>query len=147
MGHMEHVTLRCHVAQVEPHRREERNVTVNDPTSDLEVVLENIARIERFVAGCDEESFRNNEQAVFAVQYASLLMRAAVDRLGEWTEVFQLEVPWRDRAAAGTELTPADGLVDPGAVWQMITTDLARLQWSAMVALNQLEGNKGVESR
>jgi hypothetical protein len=42
---------------------------------------------------------------------------------------------------------PADGQVDPSAVWQMISTDLARLQWSAMVALNQLEGNEGVESR
>ena len=127
-------------------RERGRHVTVNDPTPDLDVVLKHIARIERFVAGCDEESFRNNEQAVFAVQYAWLLMRAAVDRLGEWTEVFQLEVPWRDREAC-IEFTPADGQVDPGAVWQIITTDLARLQWSAMVALNQLEGNEGVESR
>ena len=98
------------------------------------------------MAGCDEESFRNNEQAVFAVQYASLLMQAAVDRLGEWAEVFELEVP----GAAVRRLhriDTGDGQVDPGAVVEMISTDLARLQWSAMVALNQLEGNEGVESR
>jgi hypothetical protein len=84
--------------------RGRRNVTVNDPTPDLEVVLENIARIERFVAGCDEDSFRNNEQVVFAVQYASLLMRAAVDRLGDAGFGVMLRGPRPDRDRAVSPL-------------------------------------------
>ena len=38
-------------------------------------------------------------------------------------------------------LVPADGQVDPGAVWQIITTDLARLPWSAMLALHGEQGH------
>jgi hypothetical protein len=128
-------------------REREWDVTVNDPTADLDIVLENIARIERFVAGCDEETFRNNEQAVFAVQYAWLLMQAAIARLGEWADVLHLEVPGRGHGSTSPGLDPERGPSDPGAVWQLITKELGALQLGAMLALNQLEGGEGVESR
>jgi uncharacterized protein with HEPN domain len=46
-----------------------------DPEQALEDILENIARIERFVSGLDAVSFRSNEGALFAVQYALLVIQ------------------------------------------------------------------------
>jgi hypothetical protein len=61
-------------------------VPFKDPQQSLEDILENIARIERFVDGIDRESFLKSEEKIFAVQYALLAISEAAHRLGEDAE-------------------------------------------------------------
>lgn len=57
-----------------------------DPQQSLEDILENIARIERFVSGLDAEDFGKSEEKQFAVQYALLAISEAAHRLGDDAE-------------------------------------------------------------
>jgi uncharacterized protein with HEPN domain len=65
----------------------------SDPHQAFKDILENIGRIERFTDGLDENSFRENEQTVFAVQYALLVISEAAVRLGEQAQQWAPELP------------------------------------------------------
>ena len=67
-------------------------------------ILDNIARIERFVSGLDGERFRNDERALFAVQYALLVISEAAIRLGDQAEVLCPDIPWSEIRGFGNWL-------------------------------------------
>ena len=82
-----------------------------DPRQAFKDILENIGRIERFTAGLDENSFKENEQTVFAVQYALLVISEATMRQSSF--VFS-QVQWLDSARAGRKVFTYDiGLAPP----------------------------------
>jgi uncharacterized protein with HEPN domain len=71
-------------------------VPCRDPQAALEDILENIARIERFVGGLDEHGFQLDDKTIFSVQYALLAVSDAADRLGDHAEVCCPDIPWHD---------------------------------------------------
>ena len=78
-----------------------------DPRQAFKEILENIGRIERFTAGLDENSFKENEQTVFAVQYALLVISEAAIRLGELADHLVPEQPRRSIRGLGNWLSTA----------------------------------------
>lgn len=118
----------------------------DDPQRALEDILENIARIERFTASLDAESFPNDEEALFAVQYALLVISEAARRLGDDAERLCPDVPWREIRGIGNWLRHGYDRIDPTVIWNTVQNDLRPLQRSAAIALKRLQdGEPGPE--
>jgi uncharacterized protein with HEPN domain len=58
-------------------------VPSSDPLQRFQDILNNIDCIERFTAGLSAQAFGENEQAVFAVQHALLIISEAGAKLGD----------------------------------------------------------------
>ena len=99
-----------------------------DPQDALEDILENIARIERFVSGLDEHSFYNDEKTVFSVQYALLAISEAAHRLGGQAEVLCPGLPWHDIRGLGNWLRHGYDSINPEIIWATVQNDLGPLQ-------------------
>lgn len=55
----------------------------SDPIRRFEDILDNIERIERFTRGMDFAAFSANDQAIYAVKHALLILSEAASKLGE----------------------------------------------------------------
>ena len=113
-------------------------------TQALEDILDYIAHIERFVAPLDEAQFRHDDRTVFAVQYALAGIGAVAMRLGEWAAILSPDVPWPQIRSLERQLRPGRGPIDPAALWRT-AHELSPLQFSAMLALTQLEDHERLE--
>jgi uncharacterized protein with HEPN domain len=58
-------------------------VPSSDPAQRFQDIIDNIARIERFTEGLNLERFIENEEKLFAVQHALLILSEAAVKLGE----------------------------------------------------------------
>lgn len=101
-------------------------------------IIENIGRIERFTDGLDENRFRENEQTVFAVQYALLVISEAAVRLGEQAQELAPEQPWRSIRGLGNWLRHGCDRIDPGILWRTVIDDLPPLKAAAEEAVRFL---------
>jgi uncharacterized protein with HEPN domain len=110
-------------------------VPFSDPRQAFKDILENIGRIERFTDGLDEDSFRAQEQTVFAVQYALLVISEAAIRLGEHAQQLAPEQPWRSIRGLGNWLRHGYDRIDPGVLWRAVIDDLPRLKAAAEEAV------------
>ena len=110
----------------------------SDPRQAFKDILENIGRIERFTAGLDEHSFKDNEQTVFAVQYALLVISEAAMRLGEQAQQLAPEQPWQSIRGLGNWLRHGYDRIDPGILWRTVIDDLPPLKAAAKEALRSL---------
>jgi uncharacterized protein with HEPN domain len=115
-------------------------VPFKDPRQSLEDILENIARIERFVSGLEAADFRQDEQVRFAVQYALLVISEAALRLGDDADALCPDVPWRQIRGLGNRLRHGYDTIDPAVLWHTVQKDLGPLRLSAMLALDRFEG-------
>jgi uncharacterized protein with HEPN domain len=111
-----------------------------DPQDALEDILENIARIDRFVEGFDEQAFYNDEKTVFSVNYALLAISEAARRLGDQAETLCPGIPWTDIRGLGNWLRHGYDSIRPETIWATLQNDLRPLQLAAHLALNRLEG-------
>ena len=55
----------------------------SDPAQRFTDIIENIDSIERFTQGMDARTFATNDQVVFAVKYALMIISEAAIRLGD----------------------------------------------------------------
>jgi uncharacterized protein with HEPN domain len=110
----------------------------------FEDILENIARIERFTAGTDYQTFQANEQATFAVLHALLIISEAARRLGPAAEALAPNQPWRAIRSLGNILRHEYGGVDTGAIWRIVTDDLPVLKGATEKALAESRSRGGV---
>lgn len=69
----------------------------SNPAQRFHDIFDNIARIERFTAGLGLQSFSENEQKIFAVQHALLIISEAAAKLGRLAPEFCPEIDWRGR--------------------------------------------------
>lgn len=111
----------------------------NQPVDALEDILENIARIERFIGGLDEVAFSADDKTIFSVQYALLAISEAARRLGDHAERLCPDVAWADIRGLGNWLRHGYDRIDPTVIWSTVQADLRPLQLAAMLALNRLE--------
>jgi uncharacterized protein with HEPN domain len=104
----------------------------------FEDILDNIARIERFIAGLDFQSFAANEQVTFAVFHALLIISEVARRLGAEAETLAPDQPWRAIRSLGNVLRHEYEVVDEHVIWRIITADLPALKGAAASALQKL---------
>jgi uncharacterized protein with HEPN domain len=89
--------------------------------------LENIARIERFTTGLDLEAFRDNEQTLFAVKHALLIISEAAAKLGGLADELLPEISWRDIRSLGNRLRHEYHSIDVFRLWRIVERDLPQL--------------------
>jgi uncharacterized protein with HEPN domain len=113
-------------------------VPSSDPIQRFQDILDNIGRIERFTAGLNAQTFSENEQALFAVQHALLIISEAAAKLGDLAATLCPSVPWRDIRGLGNRLRHEYPTIAVGRLWTMIECDLAPLKTAAQGALEEL---------
>lgn len=110
----------------------------SDPVQRFQDILDNIARIERFFAGLDRQSFTENEQALFAVQHALLIISEAAAKLGDLAVELCPAIAWRDIRGLGNRLRHEYHTVDVGRLWLMVERDVPALKIAVEAALREL---------
>jgi uncharacterized protein with HEPN domain len=110
----------------------------NRQTRRFEDILENIARIERFTAGLDFAAFSSNEQVLYAVFHALLIISEAARKLQGDAERMIPSQPWPAIRAIGNVLRHQYDDVNPGAIWDVVQKDLPNLRRSVERALSDL---------
>jgi uncharacterized protein with HEPN domain len=104
----------------------------------FEDILENIGRIERFTAGSDYPRFVADEQVMFAVFHALLIISEAARKLADRAGQLVPEQPWLAIRALGNVLRHQYDEIEPAVVWQIVSDDLPRLKRSIEQALPDL---------
>ena len=105
----------------------------------LNDILENIGRIERFTAGMDFNIFREDERAIFAVQYALLAISEAAHRLGPDAETLCPGQPWADIRGIGNHLRHGYDNIDIRVIWNTAQASLPPLKAAVHIALGPWE--------
>jgi uncharacterized protein with HEPN domain len=117
-------------------------VPSSDPAQRFQDIFDNIARIERFTAGLNLDTFGENEQTLFAVKHAFLIISEAAAKLGGLASDLCPTVPWADIRGLGNRLRHEYHAIDDIRLWRMVTHDLPPLKASVEKALQRLrEGN------
>jgi uncharacterized protein with HEPN domain len=98
-------------------------------------ILDNIGRIERVTSGLDFRAFTENEQAIFAVLHALLIISEAARRLGNQAEKAAADQPWQAIRALGNVLRHQYDDVDPAAIWRIGRDGLPSLKQAIERAL------------
>jgi uncharacterized protein with HEPN domain len=113
-------------------------VPSSDPIQRFEDILENVERIERFTAGMEAAAFVADEQAVFAVKHALLIISEAARKLGAVAEEFCPSIAWADIRGLGNRLRHEYDAVDLVRIWFLVERDLQPLKDGCRKALRQL---------
>jgi uncharacterized protein with HEPN domain len=106
-------------------------VPSRDPVQRFEDILQNIARIERFTAGMNFAAFSQNEQALFAVNHALLIISEAAVKLGDLAAQLCPEIPWPEVKGLGNRLRHDYDNINIVRIWLVVEKDLAPLKAAA----------------
>lgn len=110
----------------------------NNPEQRLQDILDNIARIRRFSEGTDFDSFRRNEQQLYAIQHALLIISEAASKLGDLAPQLCPEIDWRDVRGLGNRLRHEYSGIDLARLWRVVENDLTPLHEAVERALAKL---------
>ena len=110
----------------------------NDPVRRFEDILDSIARIERFTTGMDFAAFSRNEQVVYAVNHALLILSEAAAKLGEQAERLCPEIGWADIRGLGNRLRHDYDNINLARIWLIVEKDLAPLKSAVTETLRRL---------
>jgi uncharacterized protein with HEPN domain len=97
-----------------------------------------IARIERFTNGMDFAAFSTNEQAVYAVNHALLILSEASVKLGEQAEELCPEIAWADIRGLGNRLRHDYDNINLIRIWLIVEKELNPLKTGVAKALEHL---------
>ena len=115
----------------------------HDPADSLRHIIENAARIARYLTGLDQQSFARNEWARDAVERCIERVCEATVRLGEQAEELMPGQPWSDIRGMGNRLRHAYDRVDVDILWRTAKNRVPELAAAAHQALVQLEPPQG----
>ena len=104
-----------------------------------EDILESIERIERFTHGLDFAAFSANEQVVYAVNHALLILSEAAAKLGEQAQELCPQIVWADIRGLGNRLRHEYANVNLIRIWLIVEKELAPLKAAVAKALNELK--------
>jgi len=113
-------------------------VPSSDPVQRFTDIIENIGHIERFTRGLDANTFAENDQAIFAVKYALVIISEAAIKLSDTAAALQPDVPWREIRGLGNRLRHAYDTIDLTRIRLLIERDLPPLKAACQDALLKL---------
>jgi uncharacterized protein with HEPN domain len=117
-------------------------VPSSNPAQRFQDILDNVARIERFTAGQTLERFVEDEEKVFAVKHALLIISEAAVKLGDLAPKVCPEIDWRDVRGLGNRLRHEYHTIDVVQLWRIVDRHLPALKIAVETALFKLqEGN------
>ena len=110
----------------------------SDPVQRFQDILDNIARIERFTAGHTLETFVRDEEKIFAVKHALLIISEAAGKLGLLAHELCPGIDWRDVRGLGNRLRHEYHAIDLVQLWGIVERHLLPLKTAASSALQTL---------
>jgi uncharacterized protein with HEPN domain len=114
-------------------------VPSSDPIQRFLDILENIGRIEEFTADMDRAAFSQNNETVYAVKHALLIISEAARKLAGVAEELCPEIPWAKVRGLGNPLRHEYYRIDVARLWLLIEGDLPPLKTAAQAALRTLQ--------
>jgi uncharacterized protein with HEPN domain len=104
----------------------------------LQDIIDNIARIERHVAGLDHHGLRADELRHDAVERCLERICEAAFRLGDRAELLLPAQSWRGIRGLGNRLRHGYDQIDTNIVWNVVSERLPSLKAGAVAALERL---------
>ena len=114
----------------------------SDPVQRFTDIVENIDHIERFTIGLNAQTFTVNEQVVFAVKYALMIISESAIRLGDIASTLRPDIPWREIRGLGNRLRHEYDTIDLARIWLMVERDLPPLKVACLAALQHLSQDR-----
>jgi uncharacterized protein with HEPN domain len=111
----------------------------HDPAASLADILENVERIEGYLAGLDREAFRRDALRRDAVERCLERICEAAFRLGEKAAELGSSQPWGDIRGMGNRLRHAYDRIDLDILWNTVRERLPSLKADAEQALVRLK--------
>ncbi len=115
----------------------------HDPADSLRHIIENGARVARYLTGLDQQSFALNDWARDAIERCIERVCEATVRLGDQADELMPGQPWSDIRGMGNRLRHAYDRVDVDILWRTATNRLPELAAAAQRALAKLERPQG----
>lgn len=112
----------------------------HDPGNCLRDILDNIGRIEGYVAGTDRATVEANGQARDAIERCLERICEAAFRLGDRAAELLPGQPWPDIRGLGNWLRHAYDRVSFDVIWDTVRNDLPRLKEEVLAALERHPG-------
>jgi uncharacterized protein with HEPN domain len=116
-------------------------VPSSNPVQRFQDILDNIARIEQFTASLSLEKFISDEEKLYAVQHALLIISEAAAKLGDMAPELCPEIDWRDVRGLGNRLRHEYHRIDAARLWLMLQRDLPVLKAASVAAMHKLQGS------
>lgn len=116
----------------------------HDPAACLSDMIENIERIQGYLAGLDRAAFASNGMARDAVERCLERVCEAAHRLGDRGPELMPGQPWSDIRGMGNWLRHAYDRVSMDVIWNAVLDDLPGLAVDAQAALMRLRGSSGM---
>ena len=110
----------------------------SDPAQRFADILDNILRIERFTTGLNFHTFSANEETLYAVKHALLIISEAAAKLGELAAELCPGVDWRDVRGLGNRLRHEYDNIDLIRLWRIGERDLPILKAAVAPSLEAL---------
>ena len=101
-------------------------------------IVDNIARIEKYVDGLDHKSLEGDDLRHDAVERCLERICEAAFRLGDKAAVILPDQPWQDNRGMGNRLCHAYDQIDAQIVWNVVSERLPGLKADAIKALERL---------
>jgi uncharacterized protein with HEPN domain len=111
----------------------------HDPAASLADILENLERIQGYVAGLDREKFGGDTLRRDAVERCLERICEAAFRLGEQAAELAPNQPWGDIRGLGNRLRHAYDRIDLDILWNTVRDRLPSLRADAEQALMVLK--------
>ena len=115
----------------------------HDPAITLAEMLENIVRIETYLAGITREAFVNDGRTRDAVERCLERICEEAYRLGEQAALLAPAQPWSDVRGLGNRLRHAYDRISLDLVWDTISIDLPSMKADLSAALARLRSPPG----
>lgn len=110
----------------------------HDPADSVADIIENVERVEGYLAGMDRQTFEWDGRTRDAVERCLERVCEAAHRLGERAEELMPEQPWSDIRGRGNRLRHAYDRVSLDIVWNMARDRLPALAAEARRVLPQM---------
>ncbi|HVC56784.1 MAG TPA: HepT-like ribonuclease domain-containing protein [Stellaceae bacterium] len=115
----------------------------HDPADCLADILENIERIQSYVAGLDRDGFRNDGRSRDAVERCLERVCEAAFRLGDAAPALMPGQRWGDIRGMGNRLRHAYDRIRFDVLWNVVSKNLPTLKAEVQGALTRIRADTG----